>query len=137
MLGGVGWTLADSWSMKRSVKLMSSIGSSSRSTDCLGGSAASSLILLSNVSGFSLCFAALEADRWEGLAPFCRVLALLERVESGVVEGGSGRGKDRVDRRGLGRCEVLEAIGLLLKLDSIVVRIDSWCKPKLNRDHYK
>jgi hypothetical protein len=72
MLGGVGYTLADSWSMKRSVNEISSMGSSSRSTDALGGSAASSLMRLSKVSGSSApCFeCVLEADRCDGLAPF-------------------------------------------------------------------
>jgi len=74
MFGGVGWTLAESCSIKRSVKLMSSIGSSSRSTDALGGSDPSSLILLSKVSAFSASLPSLasdlDADRWAGLAPF-------------------------------------------------------------------
>jgi hypothetical protein len=57
------------------------------------------------------------------------VLALLDRVVSGA--GGSGRGKDRVDRRGLGRGDVLEAIKLLLKLESIAVSLDFGCTLKL------
>lgn len=117
--------------MKASVKLISSIGSSSKSTDALGGSAASSLILLSKVSGPSVAFAwrfglAPEADLWDEAGPFWRVLALLERVASAVVEavdGGSGRGKDRVDLKGLGRWEGgLEAMKLLLKLDNMAIR---------------
>lgn len=52
MFGGVGWTLADSESMKLSVKLTNSIGRSSRSTEARGGSGASSSPLeLSKTSG--------------------------------------------------------------------------------------
>jgi hypothetical protein len=61
------------------------------------------------------------------------VLALFERVVSGDVESGSGRVKDRVDRSGLGRWDVLEAMGLLLKLDSIAVRTNSRCTLELDR----
>jgi hypothetical protein len=51
------------------------------------------------------------------------VLARLDRVASAGVAGGSGRGNDRVDRKGLGRWEVLEAMELLMGLESMSFRI--------------
>jgi hypothetical protein len=124
MFGGVGWTLADRPSIKLSVKPISSIGRSSRSTEARGGSGASSLIRLSKASrsDFSADAGAAVTDP----APFWIVLARLGRLGSeGDTAMVSGREKERVDRSELGRAVVLEegleAMGLLLKLASMVV----------------
>lgn len=58
------------------------------------------------------------------------MLALFDRVVSADVEEGSGLGKDRVDRRGLGRWDVLEAMRLLLKLDGMAVRKRKTFEPR-------
>lgn len=87
-----------------SVKLTSSMGRSSRSTDARGGASGSSATVLSNVSGPPPAVfrsAAVAA----GTAPFWIVLARWVRVAGAdaVTSWASTRGNDLVMRSGLGR----------------------------------
>lgn len=91
MFGGVGWTLADSESMKLSVKLTNSIGRSSRSTEARGGSGASSSPLeLSKTSGGCVSTELFsDGFLWVALgseaAPFLIVLVFRGRVALAVA----------------------------------------------------